>query len=136
MKACCLATVPAPRQLETTSARALLRWVSSVQDDKCSSLPLHFAFPRAPGSPGLRLCSGQGLAWIRCPPQAMTGRPPPSHPVAPQETGRCSQTQNGLLLFSCSVVSDSLRPHRLQHSRLSCPSLSPGVCSNSCPLSL
>ena len=27
-----------------------------------------------------------------------------------------------LLLFSCSVVSDSLWPHGLQHSRLSCPS--------------
>ena len=41
----------------------------------------------------------------------------------------------GLLLFSCSVVSDSLRPHEQQHARLPCPSLSPGDCSNSCPLS-
>ena len=40
-----------------------------------------------------------------------------------------------LLLFNCSVVSDSLQPSRLQHSRLPCPSPSPGVCSNSCPLS-
>ena len=38
------------------------------------------------------------------------------------------------LLFSCSVMSDSLQPHGLQHARLPCPSLSPGVCSNSCPL--
>ena len=29
--------------------------------------------------------------------------------------------------FSCSVVSDSLRPHGLQHSRLPCPSPTPGV---------
>ena len=36
------------------------------------------------------------------------------------------------LLFSHSVVSDSLRPHGLQHSRLPCPSPSPGICSNSC----
>ena len=28
-----------------------------------------------------------------------------------------------VLLFSCSVSSDSLQPHRLQHSRLCCPSL-------------
>ena len=35
--------------------------------------------------------------------------------------------------FSCSVVSDSLRPHGAQHARLSCPSPSPGVYSNSCP---
>ena len=40
-----------------------------------------------------------------------------------------------LLLLSCSVVSDSLWPHRQQHARLPCPSLSPRVCSNSCPLS-
>ena len=39
-----------------------------------------------------------------------------------------------LLLFSHSVVSDSLRPPKLQHARLPCPSPSPGVCSNSCPL--
>ena len=32
-------------------------------------------------------------------------------------------------------VSDSLRPHGLQPTRLPCPSLSPRVCSNSCPLS-
>ena len=31
-------------------------------------------------------------------------------------------------------MSDSLGPHRLQHARLPCPSLSPRVCSNSCPL--
>ena len=40
-----------------------------------------------------------------------------------------------LLLFSCSVVSDSLRPHGPQHARLPCPSVSLGVRSNSCPLS-
>ena len=40
-----------------------------------------------------------------------------------------------LLLFSHSVMSDSLQPHRLQHARLPCPSPSPGACSNSCPLS-
>ena len=32
-------------------------------------------------------------------------------------------------------MSYSPRPHEPQHARLSCPSLSPGVCSNSCPLS-
>ena len=32
-------------------------------------------------------------------------------------------------------MSDSLPPYRLQHARLLCPPLSPGVCSNSCPLS-
>ena len=34
--------------------------------------------------------------------------------------------------FSCSVVSDSLWPHELQHPRPPCPSPTPGVHSNSC----
>ena len=36
--------------------------------------------------------------------------------------------------FSSSVVSDSLRLHRLQHVRLPRPSPAPGACLNSCPL--
>ena len=36
--------------------------------------------------------------------------------------------------FSCSVLS-ALRLHGVQHARPSCPSLTPGVYSNSCPLS-
>ena len=41
----------------------------------------------------------------------------------------CSSVQ-----FSRSVVSDSLRPHGLQHTRPPCPSPTPGAYSNSCPL--
>ena len=37
--------------------------------------------------------------------------------------------------FSLSVVSDSLRPHGLQHARPPYPSPTPGVYSNSCLLS-
>ena len=37
--------------------------------------------------------------------------------------------------FSHSVVSDSLRPHGLQHTRPPCPSPTPRVYPNSCPLS-
>ena len=40
-----------------------------------------------------------------------------------------------LVQFSRSLVSDSLRPHGLQHARPPCPSPTPGVYSNSCPLS-
>jgi len=40
-----------------------------------------------------------------------------------------------LVQFSRSVVSDSLPPHEPQHARPPCPSLTPGVHSNSCPLS-
>ena len=37
--------------------------------------------------------------------------------------------------FSRSVMSDSWRPHGLQHARPPCPSPTPGACSNSCPSS-
>ena len=37
--------------------------------------------------------------------------------------------------FSHSVVSNSLQPHEPQHARPPCPSQTPGVYSNSCPLS-
>ena len=37
--------------------------------------------------------------------------------------------------FSCSVVSDSLQPHGLQHARVPCPSPTRRACSNSCPSS-
>ena len=40
-----------------------------------------------------------------------------------------------ILLFSHSVMSDSLQPHVLQHAMLPCPSLPPRACSNSRPSS-
>jgi len=43
--------------------------------------------------------------------------------------------QFSLVQFSCSVISDSLQPHRLQHTRPPCPSPIPGVYPYSCPLS-
>ena len=44
--------------------------------------------------------------------------------------GQCGSVQ-----FSRSVVSDSLRPHKSQHTRPLCPSPTPRVYPNSCPLS-
>ena len=40
-----------------------------------------------------------------------------------------------LLLFRHWVVFNSLQPCELHHARLLCPSLSPWICSNACPLS-
>ena len=46
------------------------------------------------------------------------------------------KTRHGTIVqFSRSVVSDSLRPHGLQHDRPPYPSPTPRVCSNSCPSS-
>ena len=45
----------------------------------------------------------------------------------------CEKITN--LVVNCSVMSDSLQPHGLQHARFPCPSPSPGAHSNSCPWS-
>ena len=54
-----------------------------------------------------------------------------------QELKRCSGVfqHKSSVQFSCSVVSNSLQPHELQHARPPCPLPTPGVYSNSCPLS-
>ena len=40
------------------------------------------------------------------------------------------------LAVAVAAVSNSLQTHGLQHTRLPCPSPTPGACSNSCPLSM
>ena len=50
--------------------------------------------------------------------------------------GPCTHTYCSLLLlFSHDVLSSSLWCPGLKHTKLLCPSLSPGICSDSCPLS-
>ena len=46
-----------------------------------------------------------------------------------------SDSNRSSVEFSRSVVSNSLRPHESQHTRLPCPSPTPGVHSDSCPSS-
>ena len=46
-----------------------------------------------------------------------------------------SLSRDKMLLFSRTVMSNSLRPHGLQHVWLPCPSTTPGAYSNSCPSS-
>ena len=53
----------------------------------------------------------------------------PHHPLYPH-TPQFASVQ-----FSCSVVSESLWPHGLQHASPPCPSSTPRACSNSCPSS-
>ena len=49
--------------------------------------------------------------------------------------GQLALSRVTLVQFSHSVMSDSLRPHELQHARPPCPSPTPGVHPNSCPSS-
>ena len=58
-------------------------------------------------------------------------------PVQCQGPGDTHDVSNAFksVQFSLSVMSDSLRPHGLQHARPPCPSPTPGVHQSSCPLS-
>ena len=60
--------------------------------------------------------------------------PPPPLPLSIHSSTSCLYGFSSVQ-FSCSVVSDSLRPHETQHIRPPCPSPTPGVYSNSYPLS-
>ena len=59
---------------------------------------------------------------------------PPREPWSPFSSLRAPDSFSSVQ-FSHSVVSNSLRPPGLQHTRAPCPSPAPGVYSNSCPLS-
>ena len=72
--------------------------------------------------------------WVS--PLFMEGKPSRLFSSSLSLTQEAKQPRSdALLLFSHSVVSDSSQPQWLQRARLPCPSVSPGVCSNSCPLS-
>ena len=55
--------------------------------------------------------------------------------ISPSSEGNASSIPGQFGSVQSLIVSDSLPPHGLQHTRLSCPSPTPRACSNSCPLS-
>ena len=80
--------------------------------------------------PWRRKCRVRKIPWRRKLPPTPVFLPGESHRQRNLGADHFSSVQ-----FSCSVVSDFLRPHGLQHTRPPCPSPTPGVYSNSCPLS-
>ena len=85
-------------------------------------------------------------SWGRC--CIMVPSPNSSNPICvplhTSEVGKYNKRTNYIssipgnsesVQFSHSVMSDSLRPHGLQHTRLPCPLPTPWACSYSCPLS-
>ena len=71
------------------------------------------------------------MVWGKLPDLGMWGNTlPPTHPL----TVRPIISSFSSVQCSCSVVFNSLRPHESQHARPPCPP-TPGVYSNSCPLS-
>ena len=86
--------------------------------------PLSLAFPRQENWNGLPF------------PSPRDHSDPGIEPASPMlQVDSLPLSYIGLCCVSCSVVFGSLQPHGLRHARLPCPSPSPGVCSNSCPLS-
>ena len=77
-----------------------------------------------PGSSVHGILQARVLAWV-----AMSFSRGSSRP-------RIEPTSLQSVQFSCSVMSDSLRPHESQHARPPCPSPTPGVHSDSRPSSL
>ena len=89
---------------------------SSVHEDSPGKNPgsgLPCPLPGALPNPGIKPMSS-ALQVDSLPPE-LPGKPIPS------------PTHIIFLLFICSVRSDSLRPHGVQHTRLPCPSLPPEV---------
>ena len=94
---------------------------------------------RGPGSSPLPLLPGkdhQTEGFRRC---LSSGVPRPLAAASPS-LGKLLEISSlrlhtSSVQFSPSVVSNSLRPHGLQHTRLPYPSPTPGTYSNSCPLS-
>ena len=80
--------------------------------------------------------------WEACAPKLQREAPLPATRESPCTATKTLHRQKLINLkkplssvqCSCSVVSDSLQPHGLQHARLLCPSLTPGVHPNPYPL--
>ena len=78
--------------------------------------------------------------WLPCPPPGDLSDPgiKPMCPALQVDSSLLSHLgspNTPFSQFSHSVVSESLRPHGLQHARPPCPSPTPRVHSDSCPLS-
>ena len=122
----CLQAIPDPLSLESIQTR-----FSSVQSLSCVGL---FVTPwTAALQASLSISNSQSLLKL----MSIESVIPSNHLILchplillPSIFPSISSVQ-----FSCSVVSDSLRPHELQHTRPPYPSQTPGVYSNSCPLS-
>ena len=103
-----------------------VHWVSdTIQPSHCLS---------SPSAPTFNLSQHQGLFWSKYQNFLIRkrGRTESDTTEATQQ-----QQQHCEPICTCSVAKSCLTlwSHGLQHARLPCPSLSPRVCSNSCPLS-
>ena len=121
---CSMPGLPVHHQLpEFTQTH--VRWVSDAIQPSHPPPPNHLILP--PGSSGHGIFQARILEWVAIHFSRGSSRP--------RDWTRVSCVSCITVQVSPSVVSDSLRPHGLQHPRLPCPSPTPRACSNSCPLS-
>ena len=86
----------------------------------------------------LPLESGAGMRWASLEVRGCMGKCYAKMKVMLELGTGCMLAGTSHAQFCCCSVAQScptLWSHGLQHTRLPCPSLSPRVCSNSCPLS-
>ena len=103
-----------------------MRWLKvmlsfSVMYDSCNPMDC-----RLPGNSVCGILQARKIEWVAISSTRISPQPKVQILLS---CGKCC------LLFSCSVMSNSMRLHGLQHTRLPFPSPSPRACSNSRPLS-
>ena len=114
-----------------------IKWFSlnfCAHAQSCPTLKRH---PRDYSPPALSMGFSKQEYWsgLPCPPPGGLPNPgikpaSPVSPALPLGHRRNASLIETWLLFTRSVMSDSLQPHGPQNARLPCPSPSPGVCSN------
>ena len=125
----------APNQVEDVYLREvqylLLGWFRKERKSSAamSWAPLMSTLPCSPYCLNKNMLGGRLHCWTNHPVDSTTFPHPPLH------RGSSDQQKGGSVQFSCSIMSDSLRPHKPQHARPPCPSPTPGVHPNPCPLS-
>ena len=113
-------------------------WVRVHSGDRTLVLSFQFCFPRM--SSHVIKCQLTGQSHIHFVPSLIAHTWKLSHSSLAVSLNVCPLLRpwasvEWRLLSICSVVSESLWPHGLQHTRLPCASQTPGACSNSGPLS-
>ena len=149
---------PAPPSTQATRLVALLR-PTAASEPLCLPLPtLISSRPLSPWGTGCTppctlsrpsppsFLSTQEVLQIslpHAPPMGPSPKDLPAHSIKGQKVQTAqapyllpgTKAHQPSVQFSCSIVSDSLRPHGLQHTRPPCPSPTPRAYSNTCPLS-
>ena len=107
---------------------------SSVGKESACNEGDHSSIPGSGRSPGEGIGYPLQYSWASLAAQTVKS-PPAMQEIPVQFLGQEDPLEKGSAQFSRSVVSDSLQSHEPPHARPPCPSPTPRVYANSCPLS-